>query len=163
MKTIEYRTIDKSEWPRGAWDDEPDKKQWADPTTGLPCLARRHERWGNWCGYVGVPKSHPLHGHTYDDLDLEVHGGLTFSAACGHGEDPARGICHVPDPDEPDDVWWFGFDCHHAWDYAPGVGVELPESLRRHTPEGNYRDLAYVEAQIAGLAQQLAAAEKLTR
>ena len=28
MKTIEYRTIDKSAWPRGEWDAEPDKMQW---------------------------------------------------------------------------------------------------------------------------------------
>lgn len=24
---MEYRTIDKSDWTRGPWDDEPDKKQ----------------------------------------------------------------------------------------------------------------------------------------
>jgi hypothetical protein len=38
MDTIEYRTIDKSQWGPGPWQDEPDKKQWQDEATGLPCL-----------------------------------------------------------------------------------------------------------------------------
>lgn len=33
--------------------------------------------WGN--GYVLIPENHPLHGKDYDDIDVDVHGGLTFS------------------------------------------------------------------------------------
>jgi hypothetical protein len=66
MKTIAYRTIDKSSWPRGAWDDEPDKKQWQDTATGLPCLIVRNGV-GALCGYVGVPRWHPWHGRQYGD------------------------------------------------------------------------------------------------
>lgn len=33
--------------------------------------------WGN--GYVLIPEGHPLHGKHYDDIDVSVHGGLTFS------------------------------------------------------------------------------------
>lgn len=33
--------------------------------------------WGN--GYVLIPKDHPLHGTYYDDINIDVHGGLTFS------------------------------------------------------------------------------------
>ncbi len=62
MKTIEYRTLDRTEWQRGQWDSEPDKKQWLDEATGLPCLIVRQREAGHLCGYVGVPKSHPLHG-----------------------------------------------------------------------------------------------------
>lgn len=65
MKTIEYRTIDKSSWPRGEWDHEPDKRQWQDEATGLPCLIVRQRDSGHLCGYVGVPKSHALHGRDY--------------------------------------------------------------------------------------------------
>lgn len=166
---IEYRTIDKSGWPeRGAWDAEPDKKQWCDEATGLPCLAVRNKSGGNWCGYVGVSKSHPAHGLPYDAWresdepelpaaqaavnDITVHGGLTFSDACQHGDDPSRGICHIPEPGEPDDVWWFGFDCAHCDDICPAYrGISLTY--------GEYRDLAYVEAQCADLARQLAAME----
>lgn len=33
--------------------------------------------WGN--GYVLIPKGHKLHGVHYDNIDVDVHGGLTFS------------------------------------------------------------------------------------
>lgn len=32
--------------------------------------------WGN--GYVIIPEDHPMHGKHYDDIDVDVHGGLTF-------------------------------------------------------------------------------------
>jgi hypothetical protein len=41
----------------GDWMGEPDKAQWPDPSTGLPCLAVRN-RFGVWCGYVGVSPGH---------------------------------------------------------------------------------------------------------
>src|SRR5690349_7808688 len=84
METIEYINpkCDRSKWPAGEWDGEPDKKQWQDKATGLPCLANRQPRTGHWCGYVGVPKSHPLYGKEYDKADVDVHWGLTFSDKC---------------------------------------------------------------------------------
>lgn len=33
--------------------------------------------WGN--GYVIIPEGHPFYGKDYDDIDVNVHGGLTFS------------------------------------------------------------------------------------
>jgi len=81
MQTKEYRNIDKSEWARGPWDDEPDKMQWPDATTGLPCLVVRNGS-GALCGYVGVPPGHPAHGMDYGALDVQVHGGLTFARGC---------------------------------------------------------------------------------
>ena len=29
--------------------------------------------------YVNVPESHPYYGKKYDDISIEVHGGLTFA------------------------------------------------------------------------------------
>lgn len=81
MQTIEYRTVDKSGWGDGPWQSEPDKRQWRDEATGLPCLIVRGPS-GALCGYVGVPATHPLHGKEYDAADVEVHGGLTFSDHC---------------------------------------------------------------------------------
>lgn len=78
----EYRTIDKSAWPRrGEWDDEPDKAQWIDETTGLDCLIVRNGV-GALCGYVGVPEGHPMYRKHYDEVDVRAHGGLTFSDMC---------------------------------------------------------------------------------
>jgi hypothetical protein len=167
MEAKEYRTIDKSTWGPGAWQDEPDKAQWQDPATGLPSLIVRSVTGGNLCGYVGITEAHPLFGKDYSDMDedFDVHGGLTFSAACSPHESEETGICHVPGPGESDHVWWFGFDCGHAFDVMPAMvahlrrlGHELPPFCLR---DEVYRDLAYVKAQVAGLALQLAVAGDL--
>jgi hypothetical protein len=150
METIEYRTIDKSAWPRGTWDAEPDKVQWPDPETGLPCLlVRAGQQLGHLCGYVGVPPGHPWHGIEADDIDPhpDVHGGLTYSEFCRPATDEGRGVCHLPGPGEPDDVWWLGFDCGHFMDSSPG----LP-SIPGYPAGGVYRDVAYVRAECARLA-----------
>ncbi len=41
MEKIEYRTVDKTGWGEGPWQSEPDKRQWQDEATGLPCLIVR--------------------------------------------------------------------------------------------------------------------------
>lgn len=82
MERIEYRNvIDKTDWTRGPWDKEPDKIQWQDDATGLPCLIVRGPS-GALCGYVGVATDHPWHGGSYDSCDVDVHGGLTFAHGC---------------------------------------------------------------------------------
>jgi hypothetical protein len=140
----------------GPWDGEPDKAQWIDQDTGLDCLIVRN-RLGTLCGYVGVPAGHPWHGQDYDAVDADVHGGLTYSARCQeYGAE--HGICHVPEPGRPDDVWWLGFDCGHLGDLAPGMesvrrAAGLPPLSRHET----YRDVAYVRAQCQQLAAQAAA------
>src|ERR1700683_1388455 len=114
MKTLEYRTIDKTKWPRGPGDNEPDKKQWLDADTGLPWLIVRHPRLGHLCGYVGVPPSHPLHGKSWDDAgDFAVHYGLTFSDKCQPHDNESMGICHPVEAGEEGNIWWFGFDAAH--------------------------------------------------
>lgn len=56
---------------------------------------------GIWCGYVGVPESHPAYNMDYQDVNLrdflDVHGDLSFSGW------------------RQDSLWWLGFDCGH-WD-----------------------------------------------
>jgi hypothetical protein len=156
MKTISYSTIDKSNWGPGPWQDEPDKVQWLDLATGLPCLIRRSgNQIGSWCGYVGVSRSHPAYSAEYDELDVRVHGGLTFMGPCEPGGDPRDSICHAVEPGEDDDVVWFGFDCGHYQDLSPGLNAL--KSLRDLMPDGVYRDQAYVTAEVESLATQLAA------
>lgn len=139
----------------GPWADEPDKRQWIDEATDLDCLMVRHGSSGHWCGYVGVPPGHPWHGKDYGDLDVSVHGGLTYADFCmeNAGEEA---ICHVPEPGRPDHVWWLGFDCGHAWDRRPGM--EARELRWGFAPSNDevYRDLPYVEAQVRLLAVQVA-------
>jgi hypothetical protein len=153
MQRIEYRDmVDKSAWGDGPWQSEPDKIQWQDKATGLPCLIVRGPV-GALCGYVGVAPGHPFHGKNYHDVDVEIHGGLTFSDECCQRESGDAGsICHVADEGEPDDVWWFGFDCAHAWDRCPVLGGTEILGLSR---KEEYRTIDYVERQCRELARQL--------
>ena len=144
--------------PPGPWSSEPDRLEWRH--AGLPCLANRNDG-GAWCGYVAVPPGHPLHGVGYDDepiwgLDLPSHGGLTYANAC------AGDICHVPKPGEPDDVWWFGFDCAHGGDLRPALYAIIKDEPSYQTlaslHRGDvYRDLPYVQGVVNELAEALAA------
>lgn len=153
MKTIEtFDTISKAGWPDGPWKTEPDRIQWRDEATGLPCLIIRNS-FGVLCGYVGVSKNHPLFEKEYDDADVEVHGGLTFSGHCSPNKE---GVCHIVEDGEDDNVWWLGFDCAHYMDYVPGMPAIL-WLVGRRAGLGNseYRDIPYVKAECQSLAQQL--------
>lgn len=128
--------VDKSKWPVGPWSTEPDKLEWRDAETGLPCLLLRPSSTGMLCGYVGVPPGHKAHKVHYGDDALyavTVHGGLTFA---GNRES-----------DEPKDAWWLGFDCAHSDDLSP---------WSRSPSRGTYRDVPYVQAECRSLARQLA-------
>jgi hypothetical protein len=155
--------LDKSTWGDGPWQSEPDKVQWTDEATGLACMAVRHPTSGHWCGYVGVAEGSPAFGLGYDEANelaptdeddyraFRVHGGLTFSDFCQEGEEDT-GICHIPQPGQPERVWWFGFDCAHWGDLCPMYLARYRYS--GHT--GTYRSLEYVEQECASLADQLA-------
>lgn len=158
METKIYSFIDKSTWGNGEWQNEPDKVQWQDEETGLPCLAVRHPSSGHWCGYVGVDESHPLFniGYSYGDNSpdsiLEVHGGITFTDFCQE-DGKEYGICHIAAPGEPDKIWWLGFDCAHAGDMSPATGSLFVgfEFANRDS----YKTLEYVKSQCRELAKQL--------
>jgi hypothetical protein len=171
VKERVYTTIDKSSWGDGEWQDEPDKIQWKDEDTGLPCLVKRTAHSGAWCGYVGVPPGHPYFEVGYSDVPYELvepHGGLTYSDHCAEGPEESS-ICHVPDPGEPDNVWWLGFDCAHSHDYAPASEAQNRERAEEEIAKGGtgypwlplygerrtYRSLAYVRSEVRQLALQL--------
>jgi hypothetical protein len=128
--------------------------------TGYPLLMVRSDVTGALCGYVGLPPGHPLHGKHYQEVDgLTVHWGLTFSDACHEGGH----ICHVPQPGEPADVWWLGFDCGHAGDHCPAMRALLRTlpgvGDRPRFPGESYKTLDYVRSEVEGLAKQLKALE----
>jgi hypothetical protein len=176
------------------WETEPVSLDFE--ADGLPCAMLRHDRWGTWCGYVGVCPEHPLFGlptnhplklplswfrgrrglegtgpmdffmHALQgkpldeacaiSLAFQVHGGVNYA----HDNVPGR---------EPDGRWWFGFDCGHAGDYAPGADYRImdemidsmPEEargfLRRRAVLRVYRDQQYVVGECQSLAAQLIA------
>ena len=152
MERIEYRRSDedKKDWSgRSLWRDEPDKIQFPDKETGMPCLMVRNSA-GAWCGYVAVTEGHPYFKVDYNDFEdyLYVHGGVTFTGECRPNASEERGICHVPGEDESDDVWWIGFDTAHHMDFVPG--------FNKHLVSGDvYRNQGYVESECTRLAKQL--------
>jgi hypothetical protein len=104
--------------------------------SGFECMTKVSPM-GIPCGYVGLPQSHPYHGKHYNDIDdIEVHGGLTFSA---YWEDLGDGL------------WYLGFDCGHAFDID-----DLPTTLPKHpwAFRSNKSD-NFVEEQTKRLAEQL--------
>ena len=155
MQTLEYTTVDKTDWGPGEWQIEPDKKQWQDAETGLPCLIVRGPS-GALCGYVGVDSQHPYYNLEYnelpDDNDIEVHGGLSYSEFCQPSPIPSKGVCHLVEDGEDDKIWWLGFDCIHSGDYGPKMDKD-------HGPDGwrVYRNFAYVTNEVEQLAKLLKA------
>jgi hypothetical protein len=155
---IEYRNdaLNRDRWVPGEWQGEPDKVQWIDDATGLDCLIVRN-RLGALCGYVGLPPGHPMYGQDYDNVRgadgdwPNVNGGLTFAGPCMESDDPAQGVCHVPVEGRPDNVWWVGFDCAHAYDWVPGMG-------EHSFGDSTYKSLRWVESETRSLARQMAVA-----
>ena len=112
-------------WLRGPWDDEPDFVRWIDPVTRYNCMVRRTPL-GSLCGYVGITSDHPSFG---------LHGSVTW---CNFFKE-------IP---EDVQLFWIGFDCAHFHDLIPGM--PMPSG-----PDGVYRTLEYVIAEVLSLALQL--------
>jgi hypothetical protein len=150
-----FNPEDPKTWGDGPWQNEPNRVDFR--YRGFPCMILRSDVTGALCGYLGVGPSHPWYQASYDDVDVWVHGGLTYGNFC-QGD-----LCHVPLPEDPFvNPWWLGFDCSHAWDLAPAM-----RALLRRTRAGRmlsdrsvgmswevYRDVAYVTRQIKLLAIQ---------
>lgn len=160
---------------------EADKVSWRDETSGYDCIMLRNTDRGFLSGYVGVPRDHPLWGWESNavppELDIEVHGGLSYSRLCQHGPSPtrrltaeARRICHVPrqpvgyEPidhasdhrvDDPHS-WWFGFSCDHVFDVVPADAHRQARFLQAEVGAA-YRNDAYVVRETVALAVQLRA------
>lgn len=60
-------------------------------------------------GYVILPKGHPMHGKGYDDIDVDVHGGLTFASS-------ADEITWDKLTEKDKGAWIIGFDTAHWGD-----------------------------------------------
>jgi hypothetical protein len=92
---------------------------------------------GHRCGYVTVPDEHPCAGKDYNELDVDVHGGLTF----GLGQK-------------------FGFDCAHLYDGKdPDLMSEafrkVYEMWPRFDEGGTVKTLEFCVAECERLAAQL--------
>ncbi len=48
------------------------------------------KRMGHHCGYIAVPPDHPWYGKDYNDVDCDVHGGLTYGEASQYGKEQEK-------------------------------------------------------------------------
>ncbi len=105
-----FTSDDKLKWcGYGEWVEEPDEVLFVHE--GIKCRIIRiiakdgaeHIFGGHLCGYICIPKTHFLYGKKYDDYNIDVHGGLTYSQL------------------EADDEYWIGFDCGHSGDFIPSM------------------------------------------
>lgn len=110
------------------------------------------------CGYVGIPESHKLYGKNYTDINVECHGGLTYSKdyLVGYGRNTG--------------MWWIGFDCAH---YMDAKDFETAYEIYKNQPEcielinkqrefelkfrnlGEVRSLEYCELELEYIVDQI--------
>lgn len=93
---------------------------------GLDCALRETPAFGSpyveagpYNGYVKVPPAHRYAGSHYDDVPVEIHGGLTFSET------------------EEDGSTWFGWDDCHCFRLERSAEEET-EDLARQLAALNY-------------------------
>ena len=126
------------------WENEPNRVGYVE--SGVKALILRNPEIGILCGYIALPLKHPLAGKNYDDIPIQVHGGLTFGDK-GDGSRYEKGY------------YWYGFDCGHFRDFAPKI-VELLETMggsdTNHWYENTtYRNVEYVKEEIKCIVKQL--------
>lgn len=138
---------------------------------------------GHRCGYVGVPKGHPLYGVGYSeettalrpvagDEPIGKRGIIPLLCAAGTGGlkaspeivfDVHGGLTFASDGGERNypvasDLWWFGYDCAHAGDGKEQAYIDAqPENLRRlyRNHDGDVvRTLGYCVDECESLARQ---------
>lgn len=104
-----------------------------------------HNGMGYRCGYIRVSKDHPWYGLSYNEVDGNVHGGLTFSeAAVACSENPTG------------EGWWLGFDCAHSGD-APDPELPFGNEASINLGMLNWGTVKtedYVRSEIAELVSQ---------
>lgn len=111
---------------------------------GLRCAMRRSPM-GTLNGYARLPLDHPCFGKHYDDIDVDVHGGLTYGC---------------------DSYGWVGFDTMHfgdVWDAADveGERYEAYVNLIASAPggAGEKWTVEKLKNEVELLAEQLAKME----
>ena len=144
-------------------------KEWV-TEEGFKAKIARIDSYETWvCGYVGVPRTHPLFnvpysGHSpYTKMPEKEMVGKRgsmelFLMACRGEDEPScvydffdvHGSLTFSDfwEGEEEDFWYFGFDCHHAGDsydvqnerYAEEECISLSRQLKERVDEKEFVD-----------------------
>lgn len=116
------------------WTQEPDYAEFT--LNGFTCVIRRPYPCSHLCGYVGLSEGHKAFGKLYDEIEVTVHGGLTYSEF---------ELCEYIGPR----LWWIGFDCNHSEDFSPYKSALI------NTYTEVYRTFGYIFSQLQSLTRQL--------
>lgn len=144
---LEYRNlIDRSFFKPCAdgstpWDDEPDLV--VGLHNGYSYAIIRHA-FGHLNGYVCVPPGHKFYEEHYRDVDVSVHGGLTYS---GRTLSPEGCEIAIKTP-QGESAWWLGFDTAHWGDLIAHEDYCVVAG-------GTYRNFEYVKSAVFGLITKL--------
>ena len=94
-----------------------------------------YNRFGYRCGYVRIFNIHPWYGKNYHEIEVDVHGGLTFGKFDKNRD------------------YWLGFDCNHYGD-SPDPSLS---SAFKFFLGGTIKDQEYVEHECQKLCEAAAA------
>lgn len=132
----------------GPWTIEPDDFEFS--YKDYKCFGKRNAM-GFWCGYVILPAGHSLIRDHYENIPLEVHGGLTYGK---HHEDKSMTI---------------GFDCAHLGDKKPSYNNQLVKeiildpilcSIILEEREGTYKTIEFVQRECRKMVDQIVEFDK---
>lgn len=154
-----YTSDEKLKWfGYGEWVEEPDLIEFTHHE--IKCKIVRtvkkesceEERYfgGSLCGYVIIPIGHELYSKDYQDINIDVHGGLTF------GEYNEK-------------EHWIGFDCAHLGDLIPSMELfkiknnrylkylwPIPEELNEYSIfNPTYRNIEFCIQECKSMADQI--------
>ena len=122
-------TPDRAE-PVYEWEAERDEGTFV--AHGYWCEINRHPLLKSLCGYVLIGKTHPYWAQ--EGIDLDVHGGVTYT-----------------------DGIKVGFDCAHAGDLMPARHKYVGMGMHPRDTNSVYRNWAFVTEELNRLAAQLRA------
>jgi hypothetical protein len=130
-----------NELGEGEWINEPDQVDFT--YKDIPCRVIRQEI-GHLCGYIKVPNEHKFYKLDYDDIDIDVHGGITFNGSI----------------EDAENEFWIGFDCAHWGDVCPKMNKlysELSILFRKNSffKESIYRNVEYCTNECKRMVDQL--------
>lgn len=110
------------------WENEPNQVDYE--IHGYKVQIFRNPYLGNLLGYVFLNKDQPCYGCRESEIDVRVHGGITYAEKYG-------------------DYWKIGFDCAHSGDFMPYAGPH------NNSSSFTYKNIQYVKDQLTNLVDQL--------
>lgn len=87
---------------------------------GIPYIVFQNPTLGFFCGYIRIPDTHSWQAIVdYNDIPLEVHGGVTFADRITKDDDRFKGQPFTSG-------YWVGWDYAHLGDAMPDGGFSFP-------------------------------------